>query len=258
MKHKRVFYVLTIIAYILVVLLSFSYMFSLRHVDVKFIMSTDSARIESIEKKTNSYKNNNLLFLKTSKIKKSLEKDPYVKVISVKKEYPNKIKVKVEERKEMYEISNGETKFILDENYFVLNKISNDVETNSIELEINTQKFDFEKLSVGKTFSIIQEEIIVCVNEMLSNFTDWKNILCKIQVEELVNSPEKDNFRVLFYTNQGCYIEIYKCLERGVEKAIKAYEKYCELTDLDKTKGVIICTIDQISGQAVASYKSNV
>ena len=238
MKHKKISYILIVLLYVIVLLLSLSFLFSVKEVKRNYSMLVGSERYLQVEEQLDSYEGKNLLFLKTSKIKNKLEKDPYILVKSIKKDYPNVVLVDIEERKEMFVLETATEKYLLDDKYFVLKKVDKQTETEHINLVLNYAEFDSSQLKVGKEINAIKDDIIICVNEMLSIFSDWKNILKGIEVEQVFG--EATNFRVCFYTNQGVEIEVRKALDDGVKKAQSAYDRYCALTDYEKTKGKIL------------------
>ena len=238
MKHKKIFYILIVSLYVVVLLLSLSFLFSVKEVKRNYSMIAGSQRYTQVEEKLDSYQNKNLLFINTSKIKNNLENDPYIVVKSIKKDYPNVLIVDIEERREMFVIETETEKFILDDKYFVLKKLDKQAETENIKLILNYKQFDSTQLFVGEELKAINDEIIVCVNEMLSIFSDWKNLLKCIEVEQVFG--EATNFRVNFHTNQGVVIEVWKALDEGVKKAQEAYNRYCSLTDFEKTKGRLL------------------
>ncbi len=237
MQHKKVFYILTVSLYLVVLLLCLSFLFSVKEVKCNYSMVTVSDRYQVVNEKLSEYENKNLLFVSTSKIKKSLQKDPYIKVKSIKKDFPNKIVVEIEERREMFTIEAEAQKYILDENYFVLKAVDKSTQTEHITLKSNYLNFSDEQLKVGKEITDIHNDIIVCVNQMLSIFSDWKNILKGIEINQ--NFNEAENVSVWFNTKQGVKIEVGEALDDGTDKAKLAYEKYCSLSDYEKTKGEI-------------------
>lgn len=252
MKHKKIFYILTVSLYIVVLLLCLSFLFSIKKVNVNYDMVSFSDRYLTVEKQLEEYENKNLLFVNTSKIKNKLESDPYIIVKSIKKKFPNKLDVEIEERREMFVIQTENEKYFLDDKYFVLKKVDKQTDTDHINLVLNYSDFSTSQLVIGEQITAIKDDIIICVNEMLSIFSDWKNILKGIEVEQVFG--EATNFRVCFYTNQGVVIEVRKALDDGVKKTQSAYDKYCELTDYEKTKGRIISLKKTIDNSIVADY----
>ena len=88
---------------------------------------------------------------------------------------------------------------------------------------------------------------------MLDNFSDWKNLLTKIKIVEIDSSS--DNYRVIFYTTQGCQIEIRKAKSNGEQKVMVAIDAYNKLTDLQKTDSKIIAFYSEKMGQVTADIE---
>ena len=184
MKHKRVFYALTVVMYVVVVLLSFAFLFSIKEVKCNYYAISYSTKYEQVEKQLNKYNGKNLLFVNTDKIVSELEKDTYIVVKSIKKDFPNKILVEIEEREETFYIESSTHRYYLDKNYFVLkkeDKQSNALNKNLIRLDLSLYNdFSVEDLIVGETFTMLNGWIQNCVGEMITIFSDWKNILDSI------------------------------------------------------------------------------
>ena len=243
MKHKRFFYTMTVIIYAFVLLFSFMYVFTVKSIRCNYNSFGGNARYENIDRILSSAEGKNILFVDTSDLKKKIQSDPYVKVASIKKVFPNKLEVKIQERREMFCIVVGERTFVLDENYYVLSEKSLSETENLISFKLNVKGYNENSLKVGQVLDVVDEEVIKCVNGMLSVFTDWKNLLSKIEIEELedldILSEKGRNLRAYFQTCQGCLIEVQDVLSYGEEKGLKAYNLYTTLDDLSKSDGVI-------------------
>lgn len=259
MKHKRVFYALTVVMYVVVVLLSFAFLFSIKEVKCNYYAVTNSAKYEQVEKHLNNYKGKNLLFVNTDKIVSELENDTYIVVKSIKKDFPNKILVEVEEREETFIIESDTHRFYLDKNYFVLKKVDKQTDTlnnNLIKLDLSLyNNFDIEEMQVGETFTFLNGWIKNCVGEMITIFSDWKNILDSIIVE---GTNKILGYTIYFQTKQGLKIEILDPnikfdLENntfnyeestsdlvGIEEVQEVYKVYSTISDYEKTKGKLL------------------
>ena len=79
--------------------------FTVKEVNVSFSTYIKQDGAGEIQEALNKYNGKNLLFIKTDKIVKEIEEDPYFKVYSVEKNYPNVLKISIEERKEVFGIS---------------------------------------------------------------------------------------------------------------------------------------------------------
>lgn len=235
MKRKRLLIVSTALIYIFFVLLCLAYAFSIKHVNTDYIIQNGSVRYQKVENILSGYKNKNLCFVDLDKIRAKIEKDAYLKVNKIEKKYPNSINVIVEERKEMFEITYNSEIYVLDENYFVLNKKSEN--GDNIKLSLDRAVYDASSLTVKGTFKFAKVELENCILSMLSVFSDWKNLLSEIKVEKI--GDYYDNYRVLFKTTQGCVIEIQQALEQTEQKVNRSYETYEGLTDLEKTDTIV-------------------
>lgn len=251
MKHKRLFAISTALVYLVFMILCLAYAFSVKHINSEYIMQADSVRYEKVESILSDCENKNLCFVNLKKIKNKIEKDAYLKVLKIEKKFPNSINVTVEERKEMFEINVDGQYFVLDENYFVLAKKS--VSGDNVKLELEESVYDKNSLKIKGTFKLVAKEMENCIAKMLDNFSDWKNLLTKIKIEA-VNSSS-DNYRVTFYTTQGCQIEIRKAKSDGEQKVMVAINAYKQLTDLEKTDSKIIAFYSEKLGQVTADIE---
>ncbi len=259
MKHKRLFYTLTIILYVAIVILSFSFLFSVKEVKTDYSMVTNSVRYQQVENKLKRYSGKNLLFVNTDKIVKDLESDNYVIVKEIKKDYPNILIVEIEEREEVFVIESSTHRYYLDKNYFVLKKVDKQKDELSSEMILldltNFSNFDFETLQVGETFSLINGWVHNCINEMISVFSDRKNLLEEIKLE---GTNKMLGYTIYFKTIQGVEIKILdpnlkldetknefvydesNSENAGIEEVQEVYKVYSTISDIEKTKGELI------------------
>ncbi len=240
MKRKRLLVISTALIYVFFVLLCLAYAFSLKHVNSEYIVQSNSVRYQKVENLLSGYKNKNLCFLDLDKITTKIEKDPYLKVNKIEKKYPNSINIAVEERKEMFEITYNSEVYVLDENYFILNKKTEN--GDNILLSLDGSVFDVDSLEIKSTFKFNKHELENCINLMLNLFSDWKNLLSEVKVERVGGEYGQyyDRYSIYFKTIQGSIIKIQDVLEQPEEKVSLAYETYEELSDLEKTDTIVI------------------
>ena len=259
MKHKRVFYTLTVVMYIVVVLLSLAFLFSIKQVKANYDSVTNSNRYLVVEDILNDYKGKNLLFVNTNKIADRIEKDNYLIVKSIKKDFPNKILVEIEEREEAFIVESDIYRYYLDKNYYVLKKVdkhSDILDNNLISLDLtNYNDFNTDNLKVGETYTGLSGWIKNSIGEMISIFSDWKNILNQIKIE---GQDKIFGYTIYFKTRQGIEIEIQdpnikldtenntftyqESLDPmvGVEEVREAYKVYSKISDYEKTSGNLL------------------
>ena len=140
MKHKRVFYTLTVVMYIVVVLLSLAFLFSIKQVKANYDSVTNSNRYLVVEDILNDYKGKNLLFVNTNKIADRIEKDNYLIVKSIKKDFPNNKIV----------IATNHVSFIRDfiEKEFIVDDIVISAEINMIKPNSNFYNYLLDKYKI--------------------------------------------------------------------------------------------------------------
>ena len=76
--------------------------------------------------------NNNLIFVNSSNIKKTLKKENFISSFEIKKIYPNKIKIKIFEKKPIAILQYKKKKFYISDNIDLINDVS-------ITLNVNIQ-----------------------------------------------------------------------------------------------------------------------
>ena len=191
-----------------------------------------------------------------------MQKDPYIIVKSVKKDFPNKIKVEIEERQEIFIIVSDLKRYYLDKNFYVLkveDKQSTLLNNQLILLNVSNYKnFDYATLNTHSVVTQIDGWIKNSITEMINIFTDWKNILGGIEV---TGTNDILGYNIYFETRQGLVIEvkdpnigynennepIYKepSDTEGIDIIRKVYEKYSTISDDEKTKGKLLVTKQQ-------------
>jgi cell division septal protein FtsQ len=212
MKAKRLFVISLAAVCVLAVLLSVIFIFSVKDVRVTYAVG-EHTDVSEIEKTLDNYVNENLLFVDTQDIVKDLEKFPYFEVVSVEKDFPNVINVKLKERREIYYLSDNEGVFLLDQSGFVLNRLTfaqfqASDRANSL-ICLSMKGVDVQKLQVGSVLSTNDDLYVKTVFEMaLSvNLTDCVN---SIVIDKTINNNgevliSEDNKDACFLTNTGLY-----------------------------------------------------
>ncbi len=234
MKSKRFIVILIGIIFSVAVLVSGIFVFTVKEIKVDYTLISKNA--DEIRESADKFVGKNLLFVKPSSIKNKIEQDPYIEVVSVKKSYPNVIKVEVVERREayIYTHSDGRT-YILDGEGFVLKKLT-DGEQISGRNFIGIVKED-------KFGEIINEFDITGV-EVGSNVKTTDNGTFSVAlalaksvgladcIEDIsVITRGNDVKDVYFLTYTGVTIKIEGVDVKGDEKVRLAFEKYKNSND---------------------------
>ena len=162
-----------------------------------------------------------------------------MKVVSVDKQYPNVIKVELEQRKEVYEIVYNNTAYVTDETGFVLDSYpfvdSSISERDKIRIHLNeADGVAILNGDIGKVISTNEDEFVKQVFKMAMS-VNLSNCIDSIKLEKAV---ERDV--VCFNTYTGVKILIREVFDDGENKVKEAFDVYDEgPTDYQKTYGVI-------------------
>ena len=244
MKSKKILASLICVIFVAVLLCGAYFSFTIKQVKGSFAF-TEKISAQSVQKTLDKFVGGNLLSFDTESVKQEIEKEPYLKVISVEKAYPNVVNVSVVERREVYLIDHGESTYILDETGHVLSTLT-DERKNSPEFNYR----DFITLSlnginvlgdvvIGESIKTSSPLVLSKAFELAeySRLTD-----CISGMKVSVTPLTKD---VVFSTYTGVSIEIYDLLIDGDEKielALSLYES--EDSDFVKSNGKLIVYSD--------------
>jgi cell division septal protein FtsQ len=236
MRTEKLGVILIAVAFMLVVIFSSVGLFSLKKVDVNFSVS-ENMNSEQIQKTLDGYLGENLLFFNESVIYESLKDNPYVEIVSVKKDYPNVLHVEINERREVFLVHSGEKYFATTDEGFVLRELSkSEFELSRDKILLNFDGVTLTNIVVGQTLSCDNVDVLSTVIEMAKsvNLTDC---IKRITVKALSGIREYD---ATFETYSGVKMTVEDVLVSGVDKTINAFNAYDDiLTDYQKADGEI-------------------
>lgn len=244
MKVKKILVISLAVVFMLTVLLSCVFIFSIKKVDVKFNVATGNGVVE-IQKELDKYVGDNLLFLDLDDVYKDLEQNPYYEVVKVEKNYPNLLTVEFTERLETYCLEYEGKVFTLDKEGFVLNQqnLSEFEGVGSDRIMLELDSFTIRSLSVGSKISTDDDEVLFSVFEMAK----------AVRLTDCINRIKVRSFSIdrtaWFYIDTGVTIQVPKVYERGVDKIVCAFDVYDNSDDYFKSFDTLIVTINQNTGE---------
>ncbi len=166
MKYKRLLILVTILISITALVFCGTAILSVAEITVE-ITSVQNSTVNleyETQKITNKYETKNLLFIKEDKLKKELEDcSGYIKVEKIKKEYPNRIFIKIQERTEYFTINYNSKFYMVDSEFKVL--AVRDDNVNSVDglkntvLKITTLDFDENQLLKNNKLVLYDKEV---------------------------------------------------------------------------------------------------
>lgn len=244
MKVRKVLVISLAVVFMLTVLLSCVFIFSIKKIDAKFNVATGDG-VAEIQNDLNKYVGDNLLFLDVEDVYDTLGKNPYYEIVKVEKNYPNVLTVEFTERLETYCLEYNGSIFVLDKEGFVLKSqpVSEFEGVGNDRIMLELDSFAIRSLSVGSRISTDDNETLFTVFEMAmsARLTDCIN---KIKVRSF--SIDRTAW---FYIDTGVTIQIPKVFERGVDKILRAFEVYDNADDYFKSFDTLYVTINQNTGE---------
>ena len=251
MRTKRILAKIIAITFALVVLFACAGIFSVEKVDVKYSIS--SADVQSAQSILNKYKGKNLLFLDKQDVINSLNSQPYLQVVSVEKDYPNVLSVRVQERRETYKIDYDGKTYILDENGVALNNMGEIkqggevIDLSFIAIGNNpnlTAKIKITDITLGKKIKTTNDEAVFKTFEIAKQF-DLFDSIKSVTIEDFTGGI----YGVSLETHTGVKVHIDDVLVDGQIKGQVGFEAYNDRADdYQKRFGLLITMYVEVDG----------
>ena len=240
MRTEKLGVILIALTFMLVVVFSCVSIFSLKKVDAVFAVS-ENANVEEMQNKLDDYLGKNLLFFDTEQVYTLFEDNRYVEVLSVKKEFPNVLKVEIKERREVFYVALGDKGYATTDSGFVLGELSQAEMENEQPRDRILLEFDeniYVDVSVGEYLSVKNSNVADTFFEMVKSFnlTD-----CIKKVSVLGRAQLLGEYDVVVETYTGVKIEIENVENNGVNKIKNAFYVYDNfLSDYQKFYGELV------------------
>lgn len=253
MRHAKLLIVLCTVAVISFTVLCVRAVFSVSDIVVEYSVY-DSVEAERTDELLNRYYGSSLLFLKTSEVGNLIADNTTLKVESVNKKFPNKLEIKLKQRKEQYAVPVSDGYCILDDEYTVIDFRDSSINSNdglgNIVLNFGNDEFDSSALKMRSQIDVGNAELLNAVTVMLDGIDSPRDYVTSVRLEKTI---EQGNFRVYFTMMEGVEIEVRKVLERPEDKINLGFKKYLSLNDSEKLSGKV-AAYQLADGEIVAVY----
>lgn len=238
MKYKKLLIFITSLIFVTTLVFSSVFFFKIAEIDltVNSVIGSNENLDGVLSSRLEKYNGKNILFVSVKDVKKEMENaSGYVKVNSVKKVFPNKLAVDVEERVEVFAIKRQNEYYILDENFNTLVKKQENVNNvnglPNILLDISLSDYDEETLVSSKTLSLYDEKTTDTFNEIKEFLLLRRENIASIKVN--VRSDGMINRYLVFNMTEGMEIQIDRSNVLSKDKLVKMFEYY----DSSENKG---------------------
>ena len=244
---------------LLVILAGLNAVYTVTSVRANFCTFSEEGESEAreLQEKLDSFVNKSEVFLDLDDVRETVEQYPYFRVEEVRKNYPDKLELKITERKEAFAYLNKNGKYvILDEQGQLLREEASNVNRAGGK-NILLKSFDFEGGGEVRYF----EELIKIFTSFQEVLTEARANITSIElfVRGAADYTEIDYIRVQM--REGVFFDILNPNVQPYEKAHLAVERYAGtgrfigngLTDVQRVKEEI--TVYELDGELKLSYK---
>lgn len=268
MNTKKLSVILIAVAFTLVTLFSCMALFSVKKVEIEFAVG-DSTDLTEVEEKLDAYLGKNLLFLKTSAVEDALKDFQYMQILSIEKQYPNVLKLKIEQRRETYFIECGDKVYVTTAEGFVLNVIDSTEYLGNTDREKITLKVKEISISqgeitetdakikdgeIGKVLSLSGDDFLSTVF-YLAQKVNLANCIKELKVEKIMSGNVVGARDILITTYTGVKIRIIDADVNGEEKIVQAFNEYDNApTDYIKTFNYIL--VSEVDDNVVVEWSA--
>ena len=252
-KHKWLVIILTVILFVSGSVLGVSTVYRVREVTVFAPVVSDEAKTEAdeLQRRLNEAYYNESIFFSDQESANSIVADfPYFRIISFKKDYPNRIVLEVQEDAEVFAVQKGGEYYILNNQGTLLGVrdgyINRSDKGENLLIYGDNLTVDGEK---GKTLAsdIAFSSLFAFCQKLSDGFlsleaeTSPRGIrgnIVSIEIERPVVNEKETVFKML--TEEGVYLLVRTPSVNTVLKAEVLLSAYTGLSDLQKTTGAVV------------------
>ena len=232
MQNGKKLVIMIAVAFGIAVIISFIMLFSVKKVAAEFSVYGASAADE-IQSDLESFKGRSILFVKEKDVRDIVDKYPYYEIKSVKREYPNVLRVSVVKRVEAFRIIAANKTCVIDSVGNVLN------DTGATEEGGRVIDLDLGELTV--VYGVVGDKIKTSDDVL---FYSVLKTCRALNLSDSVKNAKIDNESgrkdAVFTTYTGVGIEVWNVDDDGEEKINKAFGLYESLCDYEKTANRIL------------------
>ena len=235
MKYKRLLLLFTSFIFLTAVIISSLFIFKIAEISIiaTQIQSSNENILTKTESELEKYKDKNIIFISKKSIVEEIKGlSNYIKVLDVKKSYPNKLIVKIEERREVFAIKTEKGFYMVDGEFSVLRfseaNLNNIDLLKNVELIVNIADYESSLLSEGNTFKFndlnINNTMLSIIEFVKARRENINSITVNVRSDGMLNRF------LVFKMIEGVEIQIDKADEFTNEK-LNALFNYYEALD---------------------------
>ena len=266
MKSKKLIVFLIVLAFLTVLIVLNSTLFTLQKINVNWLTTKyylENVKDYNIVEKIET--GESIFLIKKNEIAKTLEKEyPYLRVVSIETKFPNKIVIHSAERETMFAVCLSDNEYaIVDELGKVLNLSDSSIFVGS-ELGAKPIKVYLHGIPLNPQDYVVGEEIknknvidlLVQISKSLreSNYipTTSKGVFTSIDITAKGESSE-----IFFKTRNGLSIVLQDAMESTTDKFLLGLERYNYFHQEGVVEGSVIVWYNSLNEQITARYEKD-
>lgn len=263
MKHKRLITIFVIAIFALISIFTVFSVFTIDYVDVKFNIS-DDGRIDAdvIEDKLSKWKGKNLLFISQDKLVDEIKDFTYFEVVSIEKDFPNKLNIEINERKARYVVEFEGENYVVSTDGFVLEKLTTE-NSSLIKLNVDSEKvgnrFSFTNVTIGQYIVTSDNGSINALFDImdvegLSDFVTEVDVYWTADDDTSTANRNEANQSLSIKTATEVSVSIDKFKEYSVEKAKALVKSYKNIDDYLKANSYLEVFRSDVNGEIIVDW----
>ena len=245
MRNKGLLTILIASVFSLVVIFSLITMLSVKHIDVDFsVYNLGEEYTDDIYNELNEYKGKNITFLDLDDLRSDLSKYTYFEVVSIKKSFPNVIKVVLKERFAKYVVIYNDAKYLISSDGFVLEEYNLSATLQGY-MQIDASlvagnEFILKQPIVGEYLSANFDDVLSKIIAVAEDFS-LSDFVTKAEVFSYKSHSGTygDMSRLVLYTKTGVEIHLNNFINKTADKVSMAITSYNNAGDYIKANRFI-------------------
>lgn len=172
-----------------------------------------------VQEKAETLKGLNIIYIDKKSIIKDFKRNPYVEELTIKRVYPNKLKINVKEAKGLYYVNKDESYYIISSNMILLEEIDSIEDKKLIEL----RGIDIENLNLGDKVSNEKK-----IEKIAEDFYNMEQVIEENGEEFSITAVDLSNMSNLkaYIGNIEIFLGTYENVFKKMSDAVQIYKNF--------------------------------
>ncbi|MGM9977236.1 MAG: cell division protein FtsQ/DivIB [Clostridium sp.] len=172
-----------------------------------------------VQEKSETLKGLNIVYIDKKSIIKDFKRNPYVEELTIKRVYPNKLKINVKEAKGLYYVNKDESYYIISSNMILLEEVDSIEDKKLIEL----RGLDIENLNLGDKVSNQKK-----IEKIAEDFYNMEQVIEENGEEFSITAVDVSNMSNLkaYIGNIEIFLGTYENVFKKMSDAVQIYKNF--------------------------------